>query len=109
MKITKESQNTYRNRKRSTMQVIKDYQARFDQSKAMRFAEASEIVCLSHSKMEIVGNGYLFGYMRGSEENKTRRHIPVYNIPQMSDEEWSRLAAKNKAERQVLYGEPNNL
>lgn len=30
--------------------------------------------------------------------------VPLYNIPQMSDEEWNHLAEQNRKERLVQHG-----
>lgn len=94
--------NLPRTKKRSTMQIIKDYQKTFDQSKGMQFSEASEIVCESQSKMEMVGNGYILGYMRGIQDSKTERMIPLYSIRQIDDERWNELATINKAKRETI-------
>lgn len=83
-------------------QMIEAYGREFEPSEDMNFVEAMEIIEKSRSKMELVGNGYLFGYMRGSQKNKSQRMVPLYNIRQMSDDEWNHLAAKNKAEREAV-------
>ena len=63
--------------------------------------EAKEIIRFSLTNMEIVGNSYLYGYMRGRKYGGGKM-VPVYNLRQMTDDEWDALAKKNRLEREVL-------
>ncbi|NBH19333.1 hypothetical protein D3Z55_18305 [Clostridiaceae bacterium] len=64
-------------------------------------SEAKEIIRFSLTKMEIVGNSYLYGYIKGRRCGNGKR-VPVYNLRQMTDDEWNVLAKKNRLEREVL-------
>ncbi len=64
-------------------------------------SEAKEIIRFSLTKMEIVGNSYLYGYIKGRRYGNGKM-VPVYNLRQMTDDEWNVLAKKNRLEREVL-------
>ena len=83
------------------MEMIENYGEEFDPSQDMNIAEALNIIESCHTRMEIAENAYLYGHMRGSNDSGLTRQVPLYNIKQLSDEEWNRLAARNKTERQV--------
>lgn len=63
----------------------------------MSFRDAKEIISGSRTKMEIAGNSYIYGYMMGSTGSK--KMVPVLNIKQISDEEWNKIAKRQKEER----------
>ena len=50
-------------------------------------SEAKEIIRFSLTKMEIVGNSYLYGYIKGRRYGNGKM-VPVYNLRQMTDDEW---------------------
>lgn len=81
--------------------MVMDYGDRFDLSQDINIAEAMNIIDAGLTKMEIVEISYLYGHMRASHSRGFTQNVPLYNLKQMTDEEWNRLAAKNKAERQV--------
>lgn len=82
--------------------IVECYGMTVDPSEDINFVDAMDIIKGSNSKMEMVGTGYLYGYMRGSQNRGGgMRQVPVRNIKQMTDEEWNRLAARNKEERKV--------
>ena len=60
-----------------------------------------EDIRFSLTKMEIVGNSYLYGYIKGRRYGNGKM-VPVYNLRQMTDDEWNVLAKKNRLEREVL-------
>lgn len=84
------------------IQMIEAYGMRFEPSKDMSFVEAMDIISESQTKMEIAGNSYLYGFMRGSQNMAGKRMVPLYNIRQISDDEWNILAAKNRKEREAV-------
>lgn len=85
--------------KRQIIAIIENYGMLMNPEQDINTSEAIDIIKGSRTKMEIVGNGYLYGYMRGSRERSKK--IPVYNLRQMTDEEWNKLAAQNRLEREV--------
>lgn len=68
----------------------------------MNTREAKLIILASQTKMEIAGNSYLYGFMRGSQNMSGKRMVPLYNIRQMSDDEWNILAKKNREQRKAI-------
>ena len=84
----------------SLIDKIEEYGINMYCSEDMKCSEAKEIIAGSSSQMEIAGNSYLYGYMRGTRTENVR-HVPVLNIKMMSDEEWNRLARKSRMERQA--------
>lgn len=83
------------------MEIILNYGDEFDPSQDMNMAEAINIIKSSRTRMEIAENAYLYGHMRGSYDSGLTRQVPLYNLKQLTDEEWNRLAAQNKTERLV--------
>lgn len=81
--------------------IIEHYGSLIEPKEDINITEARDIIGGSHTKMEIVGNSYLYGYMRGRASAGSKM-VPVLNIRQMSDEEWTELATKNKLEREGL-------
>ena len=63
--------------------------------------EAKSIIRNSKTIMEVVEYTYKLGYNRGGAAPR----IPIFNIPMMSDEEWNKLAEKNRMERQGMMDE----
>lgn len=62
--------------------------------------EAKEIIKDNDTLMEIIEHAYKLGYNRGKpKKDKMAIDIPVFNVRQMTDEEWNRLAAQNVATR----------
>ena len=76
--------------------IIEEYGQLINPKEDLNTLEAREILSFSHTKMEIVGNSYIYGYMRGT--SSSRKMVPVYNLRQMTDEEWQAMARKNKLE-----------
>lgn len=65
-----------------------------DPKNDMQFREATEIIQNSSTKMELAGNGYIYGYFKGVNSSDKTKYVPVLNIPMLSDERWNELAAK---------------
>lgn len=82
-----------------TVQMIEVYGSLFDPEHDITTKEAKEIINSSETKMEIVSNSYLLGFMNGSQENSGKRMVPIYDLPQISDERWNQLAHQNALER----------
>ena len=82
-----------------TVQMIEVYGSLFDPEYDITTKEAKEIINSSETKMEIVSNSYLLGFMNGSRENAGKRMVPVYDLPQISDERWNQLARQYSLER----------
>lgn len=87
-------------KKNRIMDIVECYGMSVDPKEDINFMDAMDIIKSSQSKMEIVGTGYLYGYMRGSRCGG-KNMVPVYNIRQMTDEEWNRRAYRNRMEREV--------
>lgn len=88
-------------RKNRIMEIIEDYGDKFDPALDINISEAMFIIECCQTKMEIVEHSYLYGHMRGRYDNGLTKQVPLYNIKQMTDEEWNRLVARNKTERQA--------
>lgn len=86
-------------RKSRIMQIIENYTGELPPSRDINIAEAMNIIEASQSEMDMVENAYLYGHMRATYDNGHTRPVPLYNIRQLTDEEWMRLAAKNKETR----------
>lgn len=84
----------------SVMKLIEIYGEYIPAEKDMRITDAKTIIRSSGTMMEVAGNSYLYGYMKGSSDNKTM--VPLYNIPMMSDDAWNRLAEQNRKERLAI-------
>lgn len=82
-----------------TVKVIEVYGSLFDPKHDITTREAKEIINSSETKMEIVSNSYILGFMNGSAESEGKRMVPVYDLPQISDERWNQLARQNSIER----------
>lgn len=76
--------------------LIESYAEHIDPSKDMTCSEAKNIIQNSRTAMEVAGNSYIYGYMKG------KVMVPVLNIPIMSDEEWNKLAHRNYLERKAV-------
>lgn len=61
----------------------------------IQFDEANEIIENSTTEMELVGNGYIYGYLQGRKDLHKTADIPISNIPMMSDERWQELTREN--------------
>ena len=83
------------------MEIIMSYGDEIDPSQDMNMVEAMNIIEASRTRMEIAENAYLYGHMRGSCDSGLTRQVPLYNLKQLTDEEWNRLAARNREERLV--------
>lgn len=77
-----------------TMEMIMDYGDTFDTSQDISMAEIMSIIRSCKRRVEMVESSYLYGHMRGMCDNSATKRIPLYNIQQMSDEEWNRRASK---------------
>ena len=80
--------------------IIENYGMLINPEADINMAEAIDIIAGSRTKMEIAGNSYLYGYMRGCSCGGSKM-VPVLNLRQMTDEEWNVLATQNKLERKV--------
>ncbi|MCI8726290.1 MAG: hypothetical protein HFG66_09290 [Hungatella sp.] len=80
--------------------IIENYGMLISPEEDVSMAEARNIIHESRTSMEIVGNSYIYGYIRGA--SSSRKMVPVYNLRQITDAEWCALAEKNKLEREVL-------
>lgn len=87
-------------RENRIVDIVECYGMTVDPSEDINFVDAMDIIKGSNSKMEMVGTGYLYGYMRGSRNRGFTKNIPLYNLKQMTDEEWNELARKNKESMQ---------
>ncbi len=87
--------------KNRIMEIIEAYGDTFEDSQDMSAADAKAIISGCRSKMEIVEYSYLYGRIRGLQCSG-RDMVPVYNIRQMTDEEWDRRAYRNRLEREVV-------
>lgn len=88
---TKDNDNMGKNR---IIDIVKHYGMIVDPDDDINFLDAIDIVLSSHSKMEIAGNSYLYGHMQGNQSAVHR--LPVYDLPQISDERWNQLAKTMK-------------
>lgn len=84
------------------MEIIEAYGDTFEDSQDMSAADAKAIISCCRSQMEVVEYSYLYGHMIGSQENRKDRRVPVYNLRQMTDEEWNRRAYRSRLEREVV-------
>lgn len=82
-----------------TVQMIEVYGSLFAPEHDITTKEAKEIINSSETKMEIVSNSYILGFMNGSMESAGKRMVPVYDLPQISDERWNQLARQYSMER----------
>lgn len=88
-------------KKNRIIDIVECYGMTVDPSEDINFVDAMDIITESKSKMEMVGTGYLYGYMRGSRRRSNgMRQVPVCNLKQMTDEEWNELARKNRESMQ---------
>ena len=76
------------------MPIIDTWGMMIDPEYDIHLDEASEIIQNSNTAMELVGNGYIYGYFKGSTDSNKIKYAPVLNIPILSDERWNELAAK---------------
>lgn len=74
------------------MPIIEGYGAMIAPEQDMTWEEAQEIKANSRNEMEVIGNSYILGMLRG-RKNQTMV-IPVLDIPVMSDEQWNELTKK---------------
>ena len=84
------------------MEIIEAYGDTFEDSQDMSAADAKAIISGCRSKMEIVEYSYLYGHMVGSRENGKDRRVPIYNLREMTDDEWNRMAYQSRLEREVV-------
>ena len=87
--------------KKQIITIIENYGKLISPEEDIGMAEARNIIHESQKNMEIVGNGYIYGYLRGASGGRNKM-VPVYNLKQMTDEEWNALASHNKLERMAL-------
>lgn len=86
--------------KKQIITIIENYGKLISPEEDISMAEARNIIHESQTNMEIVGNGYIYGYLRGA--SSSRKMVPVYDLKQMTDDEWNALASHNKLERIAL-------
>lgn len=84
------------------MEIIEAYGDTFEDSQDMSAADAKAIISCCRSQMEVVECSYLYGHVIGSQENRKDRRVPVYNLRQMTDDEWNRRAYRSWLEREVV-------
>lgn len=82
--------------KNRIINIIMNYGDDFSPESDISYTDAMSIIQVSQSKMEIVENSYLYGHMRGVHDKGVTKMIPLYNIRQISDEEWKELSRRNK-------------
>lgn len=87
--------------KKRISSIIDGYGQLIDPREDISTLEAKEIIRFSLTNMEMVGNSYLYGYMRGRKYGGGKM-VPIYDLHQMTDEEWEALAKENRSEREVL-------
>ena len=84
--------------KKGMLAIIEEYGQLINPKEDLNTLEAKEILSFSHTRMEVVGNGYLYGFIKG-RASSSRKMVPVYNLRQMTDAEWNALASQNKLEK----------
>lgn len=77
-----------------TIEIIQEYGTLMGPAIDMKTPEALSIIRGSRTKMEIAGNSYTYGYMRGKRDSK--KMVPVINLKQISDEEWNEMARRQR-------------
>lgn len=82
-------------RKNMIGSIIENYGILMSPEEYINVAELLNINSISHTKMQAIENSYIYGYMRGYSLSGTEL-VPVYNLKQMSDEEWVELSKKYK-------------
>lgn len=87
--------------KNRIMEMVKSYRSEIRPEQELNIAEMMNLMDCSKNQTELVENAYLYGHMRASYDSGLTMQVPLYNLRQMSDEEWRCLASRNKAERQV--------
>jgi hypothetical protein len=87
--------------KKRIVSIMEEYGQLINPREDISTSEAKEIISFSLTKMEIVGNSYLYGYIKGRRYGSGKM-VPIYNLRQMTDNEWDALAKKNRLEREVL-------
>lgn len=87
--------------KKHIVTIIEAYGMTISPKEDINTSDAMAIIKGSQTKMEMVGNSYLYGYMKGRSSGRSKM-VPVLNVRQMTDDEWSALAARNKMEREAL-------
>lgn len=86
--------------KKRIVSIIEGYGQLINPKEDINTSKAKEIIRFSLTKMEMVGNSFIYGYMRGA--SSSGKMVSVYNLRQMTDSEWQSMAKKNKLEREVL-------
>lgn len=76
------------------IEVIEEYGMLMEPKNDMKTAEALAIIRGSRTKMEVAGNSYTYGYMKGVKAG--RRMVPVLNVKQISDDEWNEMARRQR-------------
>lgn len=77
-----------------TLQAIQEYGMLMDPKNDMKTTEALAIIKESKTKMEVAGNSYTYGYMKGVKGGKGM--VPILNIKQISDDEWNEMARRQR-------------
>lgn len=77
-----------------TIEKIQEYGISVGPKADMSISEAFIIINGSKTRMEIAGNSYLYGHMRGSMDGKCM--VPLLNLKQISDDEWNEMARKQR-------------
>lgn len=75
---------------REMEQVLETYGSEYEPEEDINFVDAIDIIKGSFSKMEMIHKGYEQGYICG--KHSAQKKVPLYNIPQISDERWNELA-----------------
>ncbi len=81
--------------KKNIEEALEQFTREAEYGDDIHYFDAIEIIAVSDSCFDAVDNSYKFGYISARRKADTdRRMVPVYDIPQMSDEHWNELAAR---------------
>lgn len=88
--------------KNRIMEMVENYRGEIRPEQELNIAEAMNLADSTNDSLELAENAYLYGHMRASYDSGLTRQVPIYNLRQLTDDEWGRLAARNKLEREAL-------
>lgn len=81
----------------NVMSIVNAYGNLIEPKHDMSTSQAKEIIKNSNSNMELAGNSYVLGFFNGARfSQKGKINVPALNIKMMSDDEWNRLAARQR-------------
>lgn len=81
------------------IEMLEEYGMFMNPADDMKTKEELIIIKGSKTKMEIAGNSYIYGHMRGS---CGKRMVPLINLKQISDEEWNEMVRNQKEFRELM-------